>query len=69
MGFKRYDLIVRQSGTRMEERTDGDFVLADEAQAEIDRYRAKLAAIRAVHDSAQDDEAVCLEIGLILSKE
>lgn len=42
MGLQRYDMIVRQSGTRMAERTDGDFVLADEAQKEVDRLTGNI---------------------------
>jgi hypothetical protein len=46
MVLKRYEMIVSQSGNHMQEKTDGDWVDADEAQAEIDRLRHDLGLYR-----------------------
>jgi len=45
MSLQRYDLVIRQAGNHMEKRTDGGWVDADEAQAEIDRLRSALRKI------------------------
>lgn len=68
MRLKQYDMIVRQSGTRMEERTDGDFVLADEAQKEIDSLLAGCKAVLAsLEKLASDGEIIWLDPPHVMS--